>query len=59
MQIYAGLPIVTNQPGAEARARARYHLVGWASPQDEYTVAEYAGLAHEVRRRPARGRAGR
>ena len=48
MQIYSGLAIVTNQPGAEARARARYHLVGWASPQDECTVADYAGLAHEV-----------
>ncbi len=48
MQIYAGLPIVTNQPASEARARARYHLVGWASPQDECTVADYAALAHEV-----------
>ena len=48
MQIYAGLPIVTNQPGAEARRRAGYHLVGWASPQDECSVAEYAALAHET-----------
>jgi tRNA dimethylallyltransferase len=48
MQIYAGLPIVTNQPGAEARARATYHLVGWASPQDECSVAEYSRLAHDV-----------
>jgi tRNA dimethylallyltransferase len=48
MQIYAGLPIVTNQPGADARARARYHLAGWASPQDECSVSEYAVLAHEV-----------
>ncbi len=47
MQVYAGLPIVTNQPGADARARARYHLVGWASPQEECSVAEYAALAHE------------
>ena len=29
MQAYAGLPILTNQPGAEARSRARYHLVAW------------------------------
>jgi tRNA dimethylallyltransferase len=48
MQIYAGLPIITNQPGADARARARYHLVGWASPQDDCTVAEFAALAHEI-----------
>ena len=48
MQVYAGLPIVTNQPGAEARARATYHLVGWASPQDECSVAEFSMLAHEI-----------
>lgn len=48
MQIYAGLPIVTNQPGEDARSRARYHLAGWASPQHECTVAEYAALAHEI-----------
>ncbi len=48
MQIYAGLPILTNQPRPEARARARYHLVGWASPQREYAVQEYAERAHEV-----------
>ncbi len=48
MQVYAGLPTLTNQPGPVARERARYHLVGWASPQDEYTVAEYAERAHAV-----------
>jgi tRNA dimethylallyltransferase len=48
MQIYAGLPILTNQPGAVARTRARYHLVGWAAPQDECSVAAYAELAHDV-----------
>ena len=46
MQIYAGLPIITNQPGDEARARVRYHLVGWAPAQDDFTVAEYADRAH-------------
>jgi len=39
---------VTNQPGAAARGRVRYHLVAWASPQAEYTVAEYAERAHTV-----------
>jgi tRNA dimethylallyltransferase len=48
MQIYAGLPVVTNQPGASARARATYHLVGWASPQREHSVAEYSERAHAV-----------
>ncbi len=46
MQIYAGLPVLTNQPGDAARARVRYHLVGWAPAQDEFTVAEYADRAH-------------
>ena len=46
MQIYAGLPILTNQPGAVSRARVRYHLVGWAPPQEDFTVAEYADRAH-------------
>jgi tRNA dimethylallyltransferase len=48
MQVYAGLPIVTNQPAAEARARARYHLIAWASPSSECTVADYAERAHAV-----------
>jgi len=48
MQVYRGLPIVTNQPDASQRARARHHLVGFVSPHEEYTVAEYARRAHEV-----------
>jgi tRNA dimethylallyltransferase len=48
MQIYEGLPILTNQPDAAARGRATYHLVGWASPHEECSVAEYAALAHDV-----------
>jgi tRNA dimethylallyltransferase len=48
MQVYAGLPIITNQPGPAARARATFHLVGWASPQDGCSVADYAARAHEV-----------
>jgi len=48
MQAYAGLAIVTNQPGPEALARATYHLVGWASPQLEHSVAEYSQRAHAV-----------
>ncbi len=48
MQVYAGLPIVTNQPDEAQRARARHHLVGYVPPQREFTVAEYAGDAHAV-----------
>ena len=48
MQVYAGLPIVTNQPDEAQRARARHHLVGFVPPQRDYTVAEYAQEAHAV-----------
>jgi tRNA dimethylallyltransferase len=48
MQVYAGLPIVTNQPDEAQRARARHHLVGCVPPQREFTVAEYAAEAHAV-----------
>ena len=48
MQAYAGLPILTNQPGAEARSRARYHLVAWATPQEEVSVARFSRRAHTV-----------
>ena len=48
MQVYAGLPIVTNQPTAEAEARTRHHLVAWLPPQRECTVAHYAERAHAV-----------
>jgi tRNA dimethylallyltransferase len=58
MQVYAGLPTLTNQPDEAQRARARHHLVGFVPPQREFTVAEYAGHAHQVidrllERRPA------
>jgi len=48
MQVYEGLPIVTNQPDEAQRARARYHLAGFVAPQREFTVAEYAREAHAV-----------
>ncbi len=48
MQVYEGLPIVTNQPDEAQRARARHHLVGFVPPQREFTVAEYAREAHKA-----------
>ena len=48
MQVYEGLPIVTNQPDEAQRARACHHLVGFVAPQREFTVAEYAREAHAV-----------
>jgi len=46
MQVYRGLPILTNQPSAELMARARFHLVGFVDPRDEWSVAAYAEAAH-------------
>jgi len=48
MQVYAGLPILTNQPDAARRRRRRYHLVGVADPYAEFSVAAYAALAHSA-----------
>lgn len=46
MQVYRGLPILTNQPEAHCPDAVRRHLVGYVSPQREFTVAEYASDAH-------------
>jgi tRNA dimethylallyltransferase len=48
MQVYEGLPIITNQPDEAQRARARHHLVGFVPPQRAFTVAEYAREAHKA-----------
>jgi tRNA dimethylallyltransferase len=48
MQVYAGLAVLTNQPDEAQARRARHHLVGFVPPQDEFTVAQYAGRAHDV-----------
>ena len=45
MQVYRGLPIVTNQPSAEQLARVPHHLVGTIDPRDEFSAARYAELA--------------
>ncbi|HEX3329902.1 MAG TPA: tRNA (adenosine(37)-N6)-dimethylallyltransferase MiaA [Gaiellales bacterium] len=46
MQLYRGLPILTNQPAAADIARAPHHLVGVWGTDHSGSVAEYAGLAH-------------
>ena len=48
MQVYAGLALLTNQPGEAQRARVPQHLVGFVAPQQQFTAAEYARRAHEV-----------
>jgi tRNA dimethylallyltransferase len=46
MQLYRGLPILTNQPNASDLARAPHHLVAVWGTDHSGSVAEYAGLAH-------------
>ena len=46
MQLYRGLPILTNQPGAAEVARVPHHLVAVWETDHAGSVAEYAALAH-------------
>jgi tRNA dimethylallyltransferase len=45
MQLYRGLPILTNQPTADELAAAPHHLVGVWPLDHEGSVAEYAEMA--------------
>lgn len=45
MQVYRGLPILTNQPTPGESRRVRHHLVGVVDPWREYSVAEFAEAA--------------
>ena len=45
MQLYGGLPVLTNQPSPEQRAEVPHHLVGVWALDHEGSVAEYGGLA--------------
>ena len=45
MQVYRGLPLLTNQPSADQAARVRHHLTGFVPPSEEFSVAEYSRLA--------------
>jgi tRNA dimethylallyltransferase len=46
MQLYAGLPLLSNQPSDEDRARVPHHLVGIWPLTAEGDVARYAAAAH-------------
>lgn len=55
MQIYAGLPLITAQPGANDFARVPHHLFGTVDPAERWSVGHWAeaalGLIDEVRGR--------
>lgn len=44
-QIYAGLPVLTAQPGPELLARVPHHLIGILPPEDSCDAARYARMA--------------
>ncbi len=46
MQLYSGLPVLTNQPSAWDMARVRHHLIAVWQLEHQGSVAEYATLAH-------------
>jgi tRNA dimethylallyltransferase len=46
MQLYAGLPILSNQPSADERRRVPHHLTGIWPLTTDGDVARYAAAAH-------------
>ncbi len=41
MQVYRGMPIISNQPPAVLLKKAPHHLLSVISPQKEYNVSQY------------------
>jgi tRNA dimethylallyltransferase len=48
MQVYSGVPVLTNQPGKGDLGKIAHHLVAFVDPQHEFSVAEYAHLARQT-----------
>lgn len=48
MQVYRGLPLLTNQPTAAELLHVRHHLVGIIEPHEECSAAAFACLAHDA-----------
>ena len=48
MQVYKHMDIATAKPSVEDRARVRHHLVSVIEPDEQFSVAKYAALAHSV-----------
>ncbi len=47
MQIYKYMDIGTAKPTKEERARAVHHLIDFVEPCEDFSVADYAALAHK------------
>ena len=51
MQVYAGFPVLTNQPLAGEEGSGRHELVGFREPGESFSAAEYADLARPLIKR--------
>lgn len=57
MKVYRGMDIGTAKPGAAVRAEVPHHLIDVVDPWEEFSVAQYVGLADEaIREIHGRGR---
>lgn len=48
MAVYKRMDIGTAKPTDDERARARFHLIDAADPVDQFSVGEFARLAHDA-----------
>lgn len=47
MQIYKGMDIVTAKPSEEEQNQVKHHLIDFLPPEQIFSVAQFAKLAHE------------
>ena len=48
MQVYRGLPVLTDQPTGEMLAEVPHHLVAAVDPAEEYSAAEFARRSEKL-----------
>lgn len=48
MQIYKGMDIATAKPTAEEMQGIPHHMLGIAEPDEAFSLARYASMAHEI-----------
>ena len=48
MQIYKGMDVATAKPTAAEQKGVPHHLIGFLEPTEEFSVADYAVLAHRT-----------
>jgi tRNA dimethylallyltransferase len=48
MQVYRGMPVLSQAPSQEQLAQARHHLVACANPTENFSAGKYRALAREA-----------